>query len=322
MQKLLFLGELSPALKQKLTAALPEWQVSFQQDPSAKAPAQLLAEVTALAGQVSGPFIKAALPEARQLGWIQSWSAGINHLPLPLLAQHGILVSTQSGIHAASISETIVGTMIAMVRQFQTCQRKQAAGVWQQDDRTRLSTIHGKRVGILGAGHIGQETARLLKAFNLETWGLRSHQTATEWIDHVVTPATVDALLRACDFVVNILPATPETRGFMNRERFSLMRPKSRYISVGRGQTTDTAALTEALQSGKLAAAALDVTDPEPLPAGHPLWYLPQVFLMPHQAGLFDQYDNQALTVLIDNARAFAQTGQPAVNLADLKRGY
>ncbi|NJP41003.1 D-2-hydroxyacid dehydrogenase [Oscillospiraceae bacterium HV4-5-C5C] len=322
MQTLLYLGELSSSLMQKLSAALPEWQISFQRAGSENMPAELLAEVTALAGQVSGTFIKETLPEARQLRWIQTWSAGINHLPLTMLARQKILVTTQSGIHAASISETIVGTMIAMVRQFQTCQRKQAAGVWQQDDRSRLSTIHGKSVGILGAGHIGQETARLLKAFSMETWGLRSHQTNTEWIDHVVTPATVADLLRACDFVVNILPATSETRGFMNQERFGLMRPGSRYISVGRGQTTDTAALTQALQNGGLAAAALDVTDPEPLPAGHPLWYLPQVFLMPHQAGLFDQYDEQALEILIRNARAFAATGRPVVNLADLNRGY
>ena len=205
---------------------------------------------------------------------IQTLSAGVDWLVGRV--PEGITVCNARGVFDVPLAEWVVGAILATQRGLLAARDSQAAGTWSPIEPGELA---GRRVVILGFGSIGSAVADRLRPFGVEIVGVA--RTAR---DGVLGLADLDDVLPTAEILVNLLPLTSETIGLLDARRLAILPDRALVVNAGRGRTIVTAALVDELGRGRL-RAALDVTDPEPLPAGHPLWTLPNVLITPHIAG-------------------------------------
>jgi phosphoglycerate dehydrogenase-like enzyme len=202
--------------------------------------------------------------------------------------------------------------------------RNKDARVWAKPEMSGMSTLKGKVMLILGYGAIGEQVARAALAFGMKVTGLRRGAAGVS-IDGpgvtVIPAAQLYGALGQADYVVNILPHTPDTDRLFGKKEFGALKPGAVYVNVGRGKTTCETALAEALKTGRLAAALLDVTETEPLPGDSPLWDLENVILTPHYAGFHEDYNALAMEVAVENLGHYLR-GEPLRNLVDKSAGY
>lgn len=237
------------------------------------------------------PPIQAVIQSPR-LRWIQLSSAGYGNYDTPelraALSRRGAALTKSSFVYAAPCAEHVLAFMLAWARQLPQAVRLQLGGrSWPQAElRRRSALLRDQDVVIVGFGSIGAELVLLLAPFGLRCTGVRRDVRGDEGIPMLRfdDPALAATLGRA-DHVVNVMPGAPGTARYFDRERLSQLKAGAVFYNVGRGSTVDQAALIECLSSGRLAAALLDVTDPEPLPPDHPLWAAPNCFITPHTAG-------------------------------------
>ena len=264
------------------------------------------------------------LADGSSLKLLQMTSAGVDSLPLAKLKEKGVFVANSSGVHPVTISEFVFSMLLAFARELHYSIRNQQEHFW--DSKTRVNgnifLLSGKTIGILGAGAIGAEVARLARAFNMRVLGCRRSGKAAPEYDEMYTQARLGEFLPQCDFVVNILPNTPETTGIIDDNGFAAMKDGAYYLAVGRGPTTKTDALIRALESGKLGGAGLDVTDPEPLPKDSPLWDMKNVIITPHNAGHRPDYSDAVLEILLENIEGYIKTGKPCRNVINHDLAY
>ena len=282
--------------------------------------AKIGSDCEVIVGGDSKELIEAILSGPNKLRWVQSWFAGVNHIPLQLLNEHNVLLTRAGGVSVNPISETVIGLMIMLIRNMRQMGKQQIAHQWVPMDWP--DEIHGKTVGILGLGVIGNGLAKLCKAFNMEVWGFQGKVKPSKYANHIVDNSHLADLLAVSDFVVNILPLTKETTNLMDETRFKQMKSDAYYINVGRGATTDTDAMIKALQEGWIKGAGLDVVSIEPLPADNPLWDMDNVIILPHQAGLTSKYHDRVLEIFSRNFERFLAGDPLDENQADLDRGY
>lgn len=269
------------------------------------------------------------LPRAPALRWIQSASAGVEGLLSPTLIERGIALTNGAGIAANAIAEQAIAVMLAFCRNLHVALRLQVDARWDRPAvmagaGTLLREFRGSRVAVLGLGPIGRTIAEDAAALGATVRGLRRHPPTTPPpppYDAVVGPSGLDAVLGWADFVVLAVPYTAETDGLIGRRELGLMRPEAYLINVARGSVVDEEALADALGRGGLAGAALDVFATEPLPAGSPLWRLPNVILTPHVAGATPHYLERALELFVENLRRYL-AGRRLRNLVDSQLGY
>ena len=217
------------------------------------------------------------------------------------------------GVHSSSTSEWIVAAILAHVRDLPGFIRGQAAREWSYARYAPTDELAGKRVLIVGAGAIGEATAARLDPFDVSV--VRVARTARPGVHGI---DELPALLPEADVVVLIVPLTAETRGMVDADFLARMRDGALLVNAARGPVVDTAALTDALAGGRL-AAAVDVTDPEPLPADHPLWEMPNFLLTPHVAGSVRGLMPRAYRLVGDQIRRYL-AGQPLIN--EVRDGY
>jgi phosphoglycerate dehydrogenase-like enzyme len=220
------------------------------------------------------------------------------------------MLTTASGVFADPCAQHVLAMMLALGRNLLPSHRDQLTDhSWHYEQRrydSRLLT--GQTVVLLGFGAIGRRLAELLAPFGMKIFAVR-RSVRSETGVHVIPEEKISAVLPLADHVVNILPDNAETRNYVNARRLACFRPGAKFYNVGRGTTVDQAALLEALNSGRLGAAYLDVFDPEPLPPGHPLWTAPRCYVTPHTAGgRFDQ-DEAIVRHFLANLAAFEQGG-------------
>jgi phosphoglycerate dehydrogenase-like enzyme len=261
-----------------------------------------------------------AVSDTSKLKWLQNWGAGVDRLPLERFQQLGITLTSASGVHPYPISETIFAMLLGFTRHLHIAIRNQSGGKWVNSGM--MDEAHGRTIGILGVGAIGSETARLAKAFNMKVVGLRRSGRPEEWVDTMYDNAGLNEMLSNCDYVVNCLPYTHETEHLMGEEQFAAMKTTAFYINIGRGKTTDTGALVEALQSRGIAGAGLDVFETEPLPADHPLWRMDNVIMTPHNAGSTLFYTERVIEIFVHNLKKFVHGYAPDVSVVDLGSEY
>ncbi|AIQ50908.1 2-hydroxyacid dehydrogenase [Paenibacillus sp. FSL R7-0331] len=254
------------------------------------------------------------------LRWLQTWSAGVEKLPLKQLEERGIILTNASGVHAEPITAVIFGFMLMFTRNLHTAVRNQQERKWHSDGKE--SELTGKTAVIAGTGSIGSETARIAKAFKMNTVGISRSGKAVDGFDKIYTTDQLQEAAGAADFLINTLPLTGETQGLFNEAVFNACPQGAYYINIGRGATTDTDDLMAALNSGQLAGAGLDVFDPEPLPQEHPLWGMEQVIITPHCAGSTDRYADRIVELFTENVQAYLNNGKPVRNLVDYSRQY
>lgn len=260
------------------------------------------------------------LVEDAKLRWLQAWGAGVDKLPLDRLGRAGVTVTTASGVHPNPMSETAFAMMLAFSRGLHIAVRNQMRGAWQSAGS--LSEIHGRTLGVVGVGAIGQEIARLGKAFGMRVLGIRRSGEPTECVDAMRDMNGLNEMLLECDYVVAAMPLTDETRHMFGREQFASMKRTAYYINVSRGATTDTEALMDALREGAIAGAGLDVFEQEPLPAEHPLWTMDNVIVTPHNGGVTDRYQERALDIFLANLNSYLQGQEPPLNRVDPVKQY
>ncbi len=254
------------------------------------------------------------------LEFLQLQSAGaegyISSLP------QGAILANATGAYGLAISEYMVGMIFGIYKKLPQYYANQLQSIWQ--DMGPVRQITGETVLVLGAGDIGHEFARRMHALGCYTIGIRRRSAApSDGFDEMHLVKDLPTLLPRADILAMCLPSTSETRQIINSEKLALMKSGATLINVGRGNAVDTAALADALNTGKLYAAALDVTDPEPLPPEHPLWKAKNVYITPHISGgrHLAETARRVKTICLNNLRAFI-SGDDIKNIVDLKTGY
>jgi phosphoglycerate dehydrogenase-like enzyme len=269
---------------------------------------------------------------APHLRWLQYSSGGVDELLTTgiLDADSGVIVTTAAGIYANTISEYVFGSMLMFNRTWPEMFRLQERRVWPRS--AHWYNLGGRELGdqtlgIIGLGNIGRRIAQLGNAFGMHVLATRrtlhphSQATADPDVDQYYPLEHLHEMLHECDYVVLCVPLTKETEHLIGAAELRAMRPQAYLINVARGQIIDEQALIQALQSGWIAGAGLDVVENEPLPATSPLYTLPNVILTPHISGLSVHYDQRLLTLFAANLRQY-RTGEPLHNRYNPERGY
>jgi phosphoglycerate dehydrogenase-like enzyme len=267
---------------------------------------------------------KELLHDLPKLKFVQLDSAGSDsYAKLELFHEpQNCLLSNSTGAYGGTIAEYMIGSIIMLIRHFQVYRDHMKEHKWQRVELPTCITEHNALV--IGLGDIGVNFAERMKALGCSVKAVRrTTGEKPDCVDEVGTLEDLPRLLPEADFVALCLPNTPQTQKIINRETLAMMKPSAILVNVGRGSAVDSDALAEALQSGRLGGAALDVTDPEPLPADHPLWDCRNCLVTPHVAGLFRQlYPFRRIVERSVTNLAHFVKGEPLESVVDLKTGY
>lgn len=310
--------DLEPSQLERINEIIPDWELISGKDPANWQNEMKKAEV--IAGWKK-ELKEMVLEGDSKLRWFQSWSAGVDSLPLAEMELQDIQITSANGVHANPISETIFALMLGLTRKIHTYVKNQQAKVWHHSG-LKLE-IHNKTIGLIGAGAIGKETARIAKAFGMKVIGVRHSGKPEEYFDEMYTSGQLNDVLPQCDYVVVTLPLTPETRQLFGSEQFALMKDSAFFINIGRGEIVKERDLIDALQNGQIAGAGLDVFEKEPLSEDSPLWELDNVIVTPHTAGSTEHYTRRVIEdIFIPNLKEYITSGIPGINLVDYQKGY
>ncbi|WP_128906289.1 D-2-hydroxyacid dehydrogenase [Halorubrum amylolyticum] len=225
--------------------------------------------------------------------------AGTGHLPRDALADHGVALTNASGVHGPNIAEHVLGSMITHARQWARAHRQQERREWRSYETTE---VYGSTVAVVGLGAIGATVVDRLEPFDVDTIGVRYSPEKGGPTDEVYGFDAFHDAIADAEFVVLACPLTETTRGLVDAEALRTMRADAVLVNIARGPVVDTGALVSALRNSRIRGAALDVTDPEPLPEDHPLWGLGNVTITPHNAGHTPHYYERVADILAANA--------------------
>ncbi|WP_135822737.1 D-2-hydroxyacid dehydrogenase [Halostella litorea] len=246
---------------------------------------------------------EALLDRATELEVFACAYAGTGHLPMDALSERGVAVTNASGVHGPNIGEHVLGAILSFARRFHEGRRRQERREWRH---YRAHELQGSTVGVVGLGAIGRAVVDRLEPFGVDTVGVRYSPEKGGPTDEVVGFDDVGEVAAETDYLVLACPLTDATRGLIGREEFVTMPPEAVLVNVARGPVVDTDALVDALRSNWIRGAALDVTDPEPLPEDHPLWNLGNVQITPHNAGHTPDYYERLADIVAGNAERLA----------------
>ncbi|TVY10562.1 D-2-hydroxyacid dehydrogenase [Paenibacillus cremeus] len=316
-RKIVVVHAVRPEHEAQIRRIAPEFELFHSKDKEALKSELRDAEI--VAGWNSLAEAECFEPDAK-LRWVQNWGAGVDRMPLHRFAERQVVLSNASGVHPNPISESVLAMMLALTRGVHRSIQNQGKRYWKP--LNQLGEMHGKTVGIIGVGAIGTEIAKLCKAFDMRVIGVKRTAEPVANVDRMVTLEQLDEVLVESDYVVSTLPLTQETEQLFGAEQFARMKPTAYYINIGRGKTTHTKALIEALQKGELAGAGLDVFETEPLPESDPLWELDNVIITAHNSGSTQQYEDRAMEIFLHNLKDYVAGRTPSRNVVDLERQY
>lgn len=278
----------------------------------------------ASAGAILGYCDDELLAAATALTWVQIFSAGAERcIDSPRIASGEVLLTNMQKMSAPTIAEHAIAMLLSLTRNIPEYARNMDDGRWARgrDTTAGMSTIAGKTMLVIGLGGIGTEVAQRAHALGMRVIATRnSGREGPDFVDYVGLSDELLVLAGQAQVFVNALPLTDATRGLLDAEFFAAVEPGAILINVGRGATVDTNALLAALQSERLAGAGLDVTDPEPLPADHPLWKRRNVIITPHVSSRGGDRARQTMLMKENLERYFA--GDALLNVVDPSKGY
>jgi phosphoglycerate dehydrogenase-like enzyme len=262
------------------------------------------------------------LSQAAHLKWLQLNSSGADAYAADGVLAPETALTNATGAYGLAISEHLLATTFFLKKKLGKYYRNQKEREWK--DEGQVTAIAGSRTLVLGLGSIGGDYARKMALLGSRVIGIRRTKAACpDYLEEIGTFEDIDRFLPEADIVAMALPNTPQTYHIMNEERLSGMKRGSILLNVGRGTAIDQEALVKALKNGPLAGASIDVTDPEPLPADHPLWRCENLLLTPHIAGDYHLQEtlDQIVELFIDNLGRYAR-GKELRNPVDKKTGY
>ncbi|HEV3201130.1 MAG TPA: NAD(P)-dependent oxidoreductase [Bryobacteraceae bacterium] len=251
----------------------------------------------------SSKFSGRVFDACHQMRLLSVWGTGTDHVDLAAATRHGVTVTNTPGVSAISIAEHALALLLAAARHIPQMDAATRRGEWARGQSVEL---RGKTCGIIGLGAIGRQFARLAAAIGMRAIAWTMHPKALVGVELV----ELDELYRTSDVVSVHLRLSPVTAGFVGAREFALMKKSAILINTARGAIVDEAAMMDALKTGTIRAAGLDVFTAEPLPEGHPLTKLPNVVMTPHCAGITPEALEAGLRMAVDNIRAFAD-GDP-----------
>ncbi len=302
----------------KLQALLPN--IELVHASSTEDAIKLAADADAIVGSCDERLVDAA----KSLIWIQIfWAGAESCLRVPRVRSGDVVLTNMQKMSAPVIGEHAVAMALALARGLPSFVREMQEGgpLELYTARSSMVPLHGKTMLVLGLGGIGTEAGKRAAGLGMRVIGTRnSSREGPEFVDYVGLSDEMLTLAAEADVIVNALPLTEATKGLVGPEFFAATKSGAFFVNVGRGATVDTDALTRALESGHLAGAGLDVTDPEPLPRDHPLWQFENVIITPHVAGRGGERQRH-MTLLVENLRRFSIGGR-LLNVVDPDKGY
>ncbi|EKN66136.1 NAD-binding D-isomer specific 2-hydroxyacid dehydrogenase protein [Neobacillus bataviensis LMG 21833] len=303
---------------EQIKNVIPDWELIVSKDKEIYLKHAKDAEI--IAGWKKG-LEEFCLGQESKLKWLQTWSAGVDSLPLETIQSRNITLTSANGVHAYPISETIFALMLGLTRKIHTYVKNQQAKTWHHAHMGL--ELHEKTIGIIGVGEIGKETAKIAKAFGMNILGVRHSGKPVDNVDEMYTPDQLELLLPKCDYVVVTLPHTKETHHLFGTEQFKQMKTSAFFINIGRGEIVVEKELVEALLEGTIAGAGLDVFEKEPLYTESPFWEMENVIITPHTSGSTEFYNKRVVeNIFIPNLKDYISGKTPSINLVDFSKGY
>lgn len=255
-----------------------------------------------------------ATQSASNLRWVHVFNAGVDNAVFRGLIERGVKLTTSSGSTAKPIAQTAIGGMLMIARGFPAWGESQRRNAWEPRRGAPPADLDSQTMVVLGLGAIGNEIARLARAIGLHVIGVRrSPQREGDHADEMVPPTGLLDVLPRADWLAIACPLTPETRHIVNAEAIAAMPHGSRILNIARGDVVDELAIIEALRSGQLGGAYLDVVSTEPLPPESPLWNFSNVIITPHNSAIAGGNERRTVQYFLANVRAWAK-GEPMLN--------
>jgi len=315
---MLLLGGVPEERLRALRASAPE--VAFVPVSSANEQLSEIVDADATYGWPS----REALSLAQRLRWVHVGGAGIEHIrTLPELIESDVVLTNGRGTMARSVADHAFALILSFTRRLREIAEDQRAHRWTRDLRlAQMRELTGSTLGILGLGQIGSYVAQRGAGFEMRVMAVDARPPAHHpYVGDVWGLDRLDELLASADYVVVTIPFTPESRRLLDRRRLQLMQHGAYLVVVSRGGIVDEGALLEALRSGQLAGAGLDVAETEPIPPESPLWDLPNLILTPHCSGNSPQTHDRLWALFAENVRRFV-AGETLLNRCDKRAGY
>jgi len=267
----------------------------------------------------------AIIDRARELRWILSLAAGVEHcVAIPSVRARHLLVTNMRGVDSAAIAEHAIALALALAHGLDVFASDTAQHRWARGDagRTRMEVLYGKTLLVVGLGGIGTEVARRAHGLGMRVVATRERgHKGPDFVSYVGEAGELEKLAAQADVIVNTAPLTSETRGMFDARFFSVVKPTAIFINVARGASVVTSALTSALNEHRLGGAGLDVVEPEPLPPDDPLWRAPRVIVSPHTSARSDLPGVEKWILARENLRRYA-AGDRMISVVNLERGY
>jgi phosphoglycerate dehydrogenase-like enzyme len=277
------------------------------------------------ADAVIGECVPEVIAAGSRIRWVQRMYAGVERcVAIPAFAERGIVLTNMQKVAGSVMAEHVLAFMFGLTRGLAAYVPAQAKGEWENEavPESRLWEVKGRTMLVAGLGGIGTEVAKRAHALGMTVIATRN--SGTDGPDYVAEVGLADKLLPfagRADVIVSTLPLTPETKGLMNKAFFDAAKRGALFINVGRGGTVVTDDLVAALRDGRLGGAGLDVTDPEPLPAEHPLWRAPNVIITPHVAAGLEGNEVPRWILARENLRRYV-AGDKLLSEVDIRKGY
>jgi len=311
MKKLLVVAPADEPRLKHLEALRPHYQIKISTTEEST-------DAEAVLSWAGGKALAALIEKSPSIKWIHSSSAGVEGILSPQLVESEITLTNAAGVFAESLGEFAITGILYFAKDLPRMLQSKREKKW---DQFEVDVLPGKRLGVIGFGSIGKAIAKRGKVLGLEVTAFRSNPQGEEEGISVLPTADLDKELPSFDYLALSLPLTPETNNLLSSERLALLKKECVIVNVGRGKTIDEVALIEALKSGRLKGACLDVFAAEPLPETSPLWELDNVLLSPHTADRTSTWLDDSMKFFVSNALRFAK-GEPLNNIVGKKRGY
>jgi phosphoglycerate dehydrogenase-like enzyme len=317
-KKVLVLNE-SPEQLRELQSASPKVHViGVTKDTVTKE----LPDADAFVGEITSEQVR----DGKNLKWVQIISAGVERALYPPdggddLRKSNIILTNNKIVQGPEIADHAMAMLLYLTRDLSTFAENKRQQNWRPS-QVRLIELNGRTAVIIGVGGIGTQIAIRATAFGMNVIGVDPEDKPfVPFVKRFVKPDQLDEVLPEADVVFISTPLTPVSRKMMGARQFELLKPKAYFIAVSRGGIYDMNALVRGLDSQRLAGAGVDVTDPEPLPADHPLWKFPNVIITPHIAGRSDKDAARMFNTVKENIARFGD-GRPLINVVDKQKGY
>ena len=288
-------------------------------EPSSGPPAEALDVDALLIWDPRSGVLRENWSRFGRLRWVHAGSAGVDRVLFPELVASEVILTNSRYVFDESLAEYTIALMLALSKDLPTTFRSQSEHRWVPRE---TATLSGTTAVMVGVGPIARRTAQLARAMGMSVRGIgRTARGGDPDFGDIASPAEMATLFADADYVVMVLPSTPQTEGMVDAAALAALKPTARVINVGRGSTLDQDALCEALRAGRLAGAALDVMRPEPLAADSPLWDVPNLLISPHMAGDHAGWQRDIAGLFLRNLERFLR-GEPLLNVVDKTLGY